>query len=261
MARNDALGTGTLATLATNASGTTLNLTGADSGTALFLRPGQTVNTTGDLINAVNTTAGVAASITVQTAAATTAGDVITRTGSNGKEAFGLPGLVSDTGVCLSVDPSVYPIWKSTNINNGGTAQPLSETLMQQVMSAVSIASGETPDAIVTQQSQRDHFYAVLSSLKRAVNTLDLKGGYKSLVFNDDVPLLVDRFVHPQKMFFVNLDHLAVYEVAPVNWADRDGSILSRIPGQDVWAAFVYYFMQFGTDRRKAHGVLQDLAA
>lgn len=269
LARNDSLGTGALATLATNASGTTLNLTGADSGTALFLRAGQTVdfatgstvNTTADSITAVTQTAGIATSITVGTAAATTSGDIITRTGANGKESIGLPGIVSDAGVLLGVDPATYPVWKSTNVNNGGTAMPLSETLMQNVMSQVSIASGETPDAIVTQHSQRDHFYAVLSSLKRAVNTLELKGGYKSLAFNDDVPLLVDRFIHPQKMFFVNLDHLAIYEVAPVNWADRDGAILSRIPGQDVWAAFVYYFMQFGTDRRNSHGVLQDLAA
>ncbi len=268
MARNDVAGTGTLATLATNSSGTTLNLTGADVGTPLILRAGQlvdfatttTVNTTADLISSVTLTAGVPTAIVVGTAAATTSGDIITRTGANTKEIIGLPGIVSASGSLHGVDPSSFPIWKSTDVNNSGTAQPLSEPLMQSVMSQVSIASGETPDAIVCHQFQRDHFYEVLVSLKRSVNTLDLKGGFKSLTFNDDVPLLVDRFVKPDSMYFVNLDHLSLYEVAPLNWADRDGAILSRIPGKDEWAAFVYYFLQFGTDRRNSHGLLRDLA-
>lgn len=270
MCRNDVLGTGVLATLTGNSSNTTLPLTGADVGTNLILRQGMTVdlvtqpstiNTTAEVISSVTLTAGIPTAVVVGVAAAPSASDVIIRTGSVAKELIGLEGMILDSGVLHSVDPSVYPVWKSTNVNNGGVSQPLSEALMQSVMSSVAIASGDDPNAIGCQHTQRDKFYSLLSSLKRAPNTLELKGGFKALTYNDDIPLLVDRMISPTKMFFLNLDHLAIYEMCDWEWADDDGAVLSRATDNtDSWTAFMRKFAEFGTDMRNAHGVLKDLA-
>lgn len=269
LTRNDASGAGVLATLATNASGTTLNLTGADSGTALILRKGQKVdfstasviNTTADTISSVTLTNGVPTAIVVGTAAATTSGDVITRTGNYGNELIGIKGIVSATGTLHSVDPATYPVWKSTSVANGGSSQPLSEPLMLQVESGIEIASGEDITHLLLQQTQRDKFYTLLSSQKRAVNKTELKGGFSALTWNDDTPLLVDRFVDPTAIYFLNLDHLALEQMCDWEWADEDGAILSRATDNtDSFTAYMRNISQFSTDMRNAHGILADLA-
>src|ERR1044071_1061934 len=266
---NDEAGTGTLAAIQTaGSSGTTYSTSGANAATYRRARAGVYVDvfdSTGVTQRTgptkVSSNSPSSSTITFDVAVSGVAdGDIVVRTGSNGNEMVGIPGIVKATGTLQNISSSTVATWKASVFGNSGTARALSEDLMQQVIDDVAINAGEEPDAIACEHTQRRKFYALLSSMKRAVNTLDLKGGYKTIAFNDNIPLLVDRFFDADKMYFINRSHLALYEMTDWTWADQDGAVLSRVAGKPNFEAFLYKFANLGTDQRNAHGVLQDLA-
>ena len=182
------------------------------------------------------------------------------RTGNKSNEVIGLPGIIDDSSTLHGLAPATYTFWKSTNLNNSGTPRALSEDLMQQTLDSIAADSGEEPDAIVCEYTQRRKFYALLSSMKRAVNTVELKGGFTALTFNDTLPLIIDRFCPTSVMYFINRKHLFLEQMADWDWADQDGSVLSRVSGKPNFEAFLFKFCNLVTDRRNAFGKLADLA-
>lgn len=189
--------------------------------------------------------------------------DYIFRSGARDNEMMGLLGIVdgdqtyrdSLQGITRSTTGNSY--WDSSLKSTGSSGSPtaLTQALMQDTITAAEQEDGEI-DFIVTTFALRDTYAALLTPDKRFVNTTSLKGGFKSVDFND-VPLVCDKDAIANQMFFVDSSTLALYVSKDTAWMDDDGSVLSRVSGKDAFEATLRSYQNLGTDRPGKNAVLR----
>lgn len=133
--------------------------------------------------------------ITISGAAVSvTAGQLLTQVNSVNREITGLGAIVNDSGLLYNINPSTEPEWTSEVDANGGTARPLSEGLMIQMVDRIRYRGGKT-SVIVTDDGTYRAYWNLLSQLRGFVNTQDFTGGFKGLAFaagNQEIPLVSD---------------------------------------------------------------------
>lgn len=198
-------------------------------------------------------------------------------------EMMGLRGIVTNedideisifdgTNTGLSVnDPlqglavGTYDWWTAqVDINTGGTRygaqRALTFKLMQKMFDLVEIEAGVAygPDMIITTHSIRREYKELCEADRRAVNTMELDGGFKALDYNG-IPLMVDPDAIDGEIYFLTLKDLGLYRMSDYEWMDKDGAILSRITNYDAYEAVLYRYAELGCKRRNSQGVLCDL--
>jgi hypothetical protein len=183
----------------------------------------------------------------------------ITRTGSWKDGFVGIPGIVAKTGLLHGIDPATEPEWASAEEENGGTPRALTDDVLQEASDlAWANVGDENAFMVVSNTFQRRKYIAAQTAIKQHVNTMDLKGGYKSISWNDN-PFVIDRFVSDDRLYLVNRKHLKLGKLADWDWFDEDGAILSRVADKMAVEAFIYMFGELLTDRRNAHVLVSDL--
>ena len=229
-----------------------------------------TGTTSNNEIAATGGSAG-AYTVTLTTACTTTLSTYIFRTGSGGdtantsqKELTGVQTIVDSAGTLFNVNPSTYPVWKSSEFGNSGTNRAISENLMIQVVHDINRKSGTWPNMAVASYGVQRAFAAHLMSTKRHVNTVDLTGGYsKGISFvaggGNEIPVVIDRDCPANSMYFFNTKHLFEYQMCDWEFMDDDGAILSRVSNTDAYEFTLRKYHEFATDRRNAHGKLTDI--
>lgn len=270
---NDINGSGALVSCGTTSSSTTVTLaTSATVATARMLRAGMYIDIIDSDDDSVLASERKISSVTlnssgVPTAIVITGAPVTTdsthricRTGSWEKELVGLEGIVDDAGTLQNVNPSTYDSWKAQVLGNSGTSRPWSEDLTRQLLDELDIEGDGEDVLLLMEHTQRRKIEAQLKAQRRVVNSLDLKGGVKAITFDDRIPIVVDKFVNPTKIFALNTSHLKFYSAADFEWMKDDGAILNRVPNKLAYEATFYCFEELATDRRNAHGVIEDLA-
>lgn len=267
-------GNGAISTVrTTTASGTVIPVVDArlfQIGEVLDFITGTTVNGTDRVVTGVSLAAG-ANTITINTAIAVTAGDLITRKGSGphvsqgNREITGLAAIVSDTGTLYNVNPTTEPEWAATVFANGGTGRALSEGLMIQLVDQIRTRGGST-SLILTSLGVRRSYFNLLSQLRQTVNTQSFTGGFSGLAFTTDkgeIPLVSDVDAPLGKAWFLNEDALTFYRDKEWDWFDRTGTMWQQVKDAngdyDAWYARLYEYHELGTDRRNTHGLLSDI--
>lgn len=185
------------------------------------------------------------------------------RAGATVYEMMGLKGIVDD-GTYLdtlhNLSRTTYPWWKCTtftNDDNGGSLRSVTRALMQEAVSAVE-KNGGNVGLIVTTYELRDSYIAEIIADKRHVNTMKLDGGWTGVEFNG-LAVVADPDCTPNTMYFLDLDHLFIMQMADFDWMDEDGSILTKVSGKDSYEAILFHYAEFATDRARAHTFLRDV--
>lgn len=218
-------------------------------------------------VSAVNTAAKTVTVIGTLGAVAGT--DFIFRSGAGGsganqQELTGLQSIVAATGTLFNVDPTVTPVWASTVSSNGGTPRNATENVFAKALQQADIAGSPGVDLFVTSDGVHRGYNAQLASMKRIVNTLDLKGGYKGLAISagsdGEVPLTWDRDAPNGLAFGLSSAHLFQHEASDWEFMDEDGAVLSRVSGVDAYEATLFKYHELTTDQRNAHILVSDLA-
>lgn len=210
---------------------------------------------------------GLSFTVSPAFAVAPATNDSIVRSGSGGSgaaqvELTGLPTIVDDANTLFNVNPTTNPVWKSYVDGNAGVNRSISDQLLQELIHNVSINGGDQVNLFVTSDGVERAYAATLTSQKRFANTLDLKGGYKALAVNagtGEVALKWDRDAPNNKVFGLDTDHLTQHEMSDWEWMDEDGAILSRVSGVDAYEAVLFKYHELTTDKRNAHGVIEDV--
>jgi hypothetical protein len=188
---------------------------------------------------------------------------------TSSKEIKGFRDIVLDSGVLFNIDPATYPVWKSVNSNNGGTARALSEGLMIKMVDDIRV-NGARPSVIFTSLGVRRSYFNLLVQQREFVNTKSFTGGFEGLAFagaGGEIPVIEDVDAVNQVMFFITEKELKLYQAGDWGFMNRDGSNWSRVIGQtggvvgkfDAYDATMYKYCQLGTHRRNAHGILSDI--
>jgi hypothetical protein len=185
---------------------------------------------------------------------ATASGDYITRDNSRNKELTGLSQIVAATGQVYNIDPATQPVWKSTVNSNSGTLRALSEGLLIKLVDDV------------RQQGGRRSYFNLLVQQRRYSNTTEFEGGFKGLAFttdNGDIPFVSDYDCLPNQVYAVNEKEVKIYEAGDWSFMNRDGSnwqrVITSAGAFDAYACTLYKYMEIGTHRRNAHGLLSDI--
>jgi hypothetical protein len=226
---------------------------------------GPTVAVAGRTVTAVDLTSGAN---TVTLSGATfnvTAGQIITRAGSNFREITGLDAIIASSGTLYNIDPSSEPEWTAEVSANGGTARALSEGLMIQMADRIRTRGGSTT-VIFQSLGVRRSYFNLLSQTRSTVNQQDFKGGFTGLAFttdNGEIPVVADVDAPLGKQYFVNEDALTFYRDQEAHWLDRDGSMWKQVRDSsgdyDAYYARLVEYHELGTDRRNTHGLISDI--
>lgn len=207
-----------------------------------------------------------AITVTPAFAGAPASGDKVVRSGSGGsstlqKELTGLQTIVAASGSLFNVDPSTEPAWAAYH-DDAAADRLFTEQLAAKTIHNVSINGGVDFNLIMTSDGVTRSFSAQLSAMKRSVNTLDLKGGYKALAVTaggNEVPLTWDRDAPSKTALCLTTSHLFQHEASDWEWMDEDGAVLSRVSGRDAYEAILFKYHELTTDKRNAHGLVTDL--
>lgn len=266
---------GALATATGAGSTTTLVTTDED---AIYLEVGMFVDvldaSAGDaVISSAAEITGLASAggnttvtFTPAASAATASGDRLVRDNSFNKELTGLRQIVAATGAVYNIDPSTVPVWKSTVNSNGGTNRALSEGLLIKLMDDVRKEGGGQPTVLFSNVGVRRAYFNLLVQQRRYSNTTEFEGGFKGLAFTTDqgdIPFVSDFDCPRNRVFAVNEKEIKLYEAGDWSFMNRDGSnwqrVITSAGSFDAYSATLYKYMEIGTHRRNAHGLLSDI--
>jgi hypothetical protein len=274
-------GTGAIATLAASAASNNATLASPASATSLrqlqvgmYVDIGTAANPTATVANrqitAVNTATGV---ITFSGAtAAITAGDLVFRTGSGGtgasqKEITGLAAQIAATGSLWNIDPANVPSWASY-VDDPGSGRAVTETMFIKAAQEVNINSGEEIDLWVTTAGVTRAYGALLTSLKRFNDPVQLRGGYAGLDLSNinqgntgsnSVAMVFDKDCQVGTAWGVTTRRFQWYKMSDWEFMEEDGAVLSRVPNTDAYEGTLFLYSEFATDGRNAHAKIGSL--
>lgn len=264
--------TGALATLtAATTAATTLTVALSSTqlrqivpGMVIDIFNGGTAQATAVVIQSVTST-----TITLTTSVTAANGAKIYRTGSKDAEMDGLAKIVSATGTYLTIDPTVYGVWKSTVNANGGTPRTAVEDLFFATWQSAHIASGDEIDLWVTTPGIHRSVATDLLNDRRFMPTNVLKGGYEGVDISaagqgrkgsSTVSLVYDQDAPVKQAFGLCTSRLEFQRASDWEFMEEDGAILSRVPNTDAYEATLFLYAQPCTDSRASHARIDDLS-
>lgn len=253
-------GTGKIASFDANSSTTTLTVDSVkyfQVGMLIdIVTSGGVVSVAGREVTAIDV---VNKTITISGANVTTAStDIAVVTGDYNVEAMGLGGIMSTTLTLQGINPATDSWWKPNRISNGGTPRALSQQLMRQSIDFAELQAGEI-SMLTASYGVRAAYEALLQNNVRIVNVMELEGGNKTLEY-DGRPIVVDRYHDSNKMYFLDMDEIDLYQLSDFEWREDDkGAVLHPVPGYDKYQADMYCYETLVTYKRNAHTVLDDL--
>lgn len=208
-------------------------------------------------VNSIDTAAGT---VTLSSSWTSTTLQGIYRAGSYGQEPSGMANIVNNAGILHTLDPATTSVWKSTVNGNTGTPRPLSEGIMIGLCDDIRRVGGKT-SLIMTSLGVRRSYFNLLVQQRRYPNTQEFAGGFTGLAFNygTEIPVVEDVDHPPKKMHFLQEDQFKIYRSRPWHWMDDDNSILKWVTDFDSWEALLRQYSELGTQRRNAHGRLDDI--
>lgn len=210
--------------------------------------------------------------VTLSASVSATANDLVilssagsTSTATNntwGQSINGLGNIISDSGALHGLNPATagQGFWKSY-VHDASTGT-ISETMLRRCLDEIGIASGKDDSVIgIWTRGIRNAYANTLMSLKQFTDdkATTLRGGFKALLF-DDRPFVVDDFCPSGTVFLANFEDMAWAEACPIEWADDDGNVLSRVPNKDSYEAYLRTFINLYTTRRNAHAKIINVA-
>lgn len=198
----------------------------------------------------------------------TAALDFAVLNGTLGNQLMGIRGIVSAldppllSGGLHGIPVAGNNYWRAQVFGNSGVQRQLTTLLMRRVLSTIASNSDfkdRDVEFILSSYDTYDEYYNVVVSDKRQVNTLQLDGGFKGLDFCG-IPVVPDPDCRRNTMYFIVPESMRFFESAPLDWMEKDGSVLHRREDKDVYTGTMFAYFNLGCTARNANGLLTDIA-
>tara|TARA_R100001082_G_scaffold105310_1_gene77313 strand:+ start:9795 stop:11099 length:1305 start_codon:yes stop_codon:yes gene_type:complete len=219
----------------------------------------------------VNSVASSTAQFTMAGAVNTATDDVVVRGDSASSHSLdaelnGIANIVQAqaSGSFLGISTTDFPEWAASELAGpgGGATRPLSLELMQLAVDTADEVGGSEPNLIMGHHSARREYINLLTSDVRYAPE-QLRGGFQKLSYaggTNPIPIEFDKHCTYNALYFVNTADVKYYVQKDWAWANRDGSMMSRVSDKDAWEAFMCFYGELGCERRNTHVILKDLA-
>jgi len=175
--------------------------------------------------------------------------------GTEGKELSGLARIVDTTvsGTTFQgISRSTYPEYRSNVVDANNV--PVSQDLLQQLIDRIEIASGETPNLILSRQGVRRSWIGQAITQTRYQDD-SLKTGAVNLTWAG-LKWMTDKDCQTNTIYMLNTKpkYLAKYMLKDVHLADADGKEINKVQGFDKYYAYFIGYLNLGSQRPNAHG-------
>jgi hypothetical protein len=206
--------------------------------------------------NAVQVTGNTAANtVTLSTGLTWSAGDdvvLVNQTGASSTTSAVTAGFpdIFGTGDFQGIDGSTNTFWQAKRVNHGA-ALGTSESPLNRVITARN-KYGKV-DFMVTNASLFSDVGTILTTLKRSVNTLDLKGGWSGLeLMGGQVKLILDFDSPDDKFYGGDSSALTVAQLEDFHWLKDGGQAIHRIDGSLNYEVIGVEITELACSRRNA---------
>jgi len=218
---------------------------------------GSTYQVTSKKVIAVNASANT---FQLESAVSCDDGAWVYRTGSKDLCMMGIPGIVLNSGVLQSIDPSTYTWWKSFAKDMSAkwsTTDGLFLDAIQEMIDTIHYGANGTTNLIYAWPLfQRQYRYA-MEAKRRIVNTLDFKEGRKGLAYvteDGEIAILSDNYLPWAKVFFLDTKSLSIRTLKGIHWEEKDGAVLRFLERKDVFTAWLKLYAELATVSRNSNG-------
>jgi hypothetical protein len=269
-------GTGTIATVATAATGTSIvfdTVVWAEVGMIVDMLSFATLgNATPTALNGATPLVITAITestktITFGASVAATLGSVIVRT-SNGynswnKELTGLGKIVASSGALHGIDPATTPVWASyvAALGTPPTPATLAELDLINLVQKVDKQGGDV-DVFLASPGVYNAYWNLLQGMRQFVNNSTLTGGQRSFTFEalgKPIKFVSDYAAPTGTLYALSSSELVINRKRDWAWMDRDGSMWQRVGETDAYQARIFQYSEIGTYRRNAHAKLTNI--
>jgi len=175
----------------------------------------------------------------------TTKGDIITISGSYSSELTGLDKIMEKDTTIYGIDRSKNK-WLNPTIR--AIDDEISELKIQEAMDNCETIGGEQTNFILTTHGVKRAYQYLMQAQKRTVNTMDLKGGYKAMSYND-IPLVADKYQAKGTMDLLNTSNFKLYRMGEWDWLNKDGAVLSRMTNKAAYEASLVQYGDVACDK------------
>lgn len=169
-----------------------------------------------------------------------------------------IPGPSLGTRGYQGLTVAAEPVWTSTVIDNGGVAIPLDLDILQEAENASEQAGQGKISNWLTSYNLERALLNLLQANRRYVNTMELKGGFEALEYNNKA-FIKDVDMTAGRIYGIDRDCWAMYQHAPIHWVDDDGHILHRDNDRDCFFATMRAIWELGCTSRNRNVCIQDL--
>lgn len=188
----------------------------------------------------------VAKSITINGAAVTTTtGHIIVRSGNFGLELTGLGAMFKENNVLYGINRAQNKWFNPTVIGTVGT---ISEIKIQNAIDEAERRAGGNVNIMATTYGVRRAYQELLTATKRTVDTMTLKGGYSSLLYNG-TPMTVSKYAPTGTLYGLDMSTIKMYQIMDYQWLDEDGAVLSRVANKAAWGAVLAKYADTGINK------------
>ena len=246
-----------------------------------FLQVGMTIDIA-DPVTGVKQQTGAASSLEITAIDETTnvitlsgtlgndisAGDILVRSSNGvnsfGKEWTGLAAIVKASGTLHDINPSEYPVWKSTEValgTPGVSTGTLTELALINLVQKVDKQGGDV-DVMLASPGVFNAYWDLLQGLRQFTNGATLEGGQRAFSFDavgKPIKFVSDYAAPPNTLYALSSKEIVVNRKRDWSWMDRDGSMWSRVADTDAYEARYFQYSQLGTYRRNAHAVMSNI--
>lgn len=204
-----------------------------------------------------------APSVTIDSSVTTTTAHFISksdnRSGTTSYEMNGLSNAILDSGTFAGINSSTAPTWKSARVDAAGNA--LTRSYLQQAWRKIAQTSGP-PNLILTSLEQQEAYYNQLQAQVRFAGDANLASGKVDGPMFNTLPVVADPDCPRDRVYFLNTNNLFLVSAGDIAWQNTSdtGSVLSWIQGEDAFAARAAFYGNLGTNKRRAHAVIDNLA-
>lgn len=186
--------------------------------------------------------------------------NIRTSAAADGKEMMGLRGMIDD-GTDLTtfqnLSAATNRIWRGRRID--ASSANLSSDLLQRLMDDVEVLGGETVDTLIMHKKQRRKYLDIVMPQKR-YNDQSLDAGFQKVTFNG-IELWLDNDCQDDRVYAIKKSLIEKFELCPLEMGTHDGSDKwLRASNFDKYQSFWKHYVNLGTSKRNAHGVIVGLA-
>ncbi|MBQ8726016.1 MAG: phage major capsid protein [Clostridia bacterium] len=177
--------------------------------------------------------------------------------GSANKEITGLGAIFGDSATLYGLERAtnkwLVPYKRTLN-------GEISEVEIQKAIDTLEDNYGSRVNFIVCSSGVKRAFQKHLSTYKRNLDTMELKGGYKALSYNG-IPIVSDRFCPKGTMYLLNTDDFALHQLCDWKWLeDEDGKVLRQKAGKPTYTATLVKYADLICTRPCGQAVITNIS-